>query len=502
MKLFSTEDIRNWDRATILEEGILSSELMERAARTCYEFIKIHFQEKNFTLICGSGNNGGDGLAIARMLNDTTTSVQVFIVGNLSPDSTIQFNRLKNETNIVPAFIESSAQLPNVLSAGIVVDCLFGTGLSRPAEGLEAEVIHWMNEIGSTTISIDVPSGLNCSVESPQSGVIVKADYTLTFQIPKRPFLFRENAEYVGKIIVLDIGLSKTFEKNTPSLWFWNDLSAVRKLVKPIQTHQYKNSKGHLQLIAGSKGKMGAAVLAARGAKRSGCGLLTAYIPHSGIQILQTAVPEVMCVADEGEHFLKSASLDPTKNALAIGPGIGTEPETALLLRRILSEPQIPMVLDADALNLMADKTFLTKLPPSAIITPHTGEFDRLFGKHVDSYLRLQTQINKSKELQIVIVLKGAFTSITTPDGNVYFNSTGNPGMATAGSGDVLTGVIGSLLAQGYAPSDAAIIGVFLHGLSADICKTEKGMDGLMAGDFAENLPLAWKKLRGLRAID
>lgn len=502
MKLFATEDIRNWDRATILEEGISSSELMERAAETCYEFIKTHFQEKSFTIVCGSGNNGGDGLAIARLLNSSTNNVRVIITGNLSPDSTIQLNRLKNETNIVPIFIESTSALTHDLSQDIVVDCLFGTGLSRPAEGMEADVINWMNEAASTIISIDVPSGLNCSMESPPSGIIAKADYTLTFQIPKRPFLFRENADYVGKMIVLDIGLSSAFEKNTHSSWFWNDLSAMRKLVKPIQTHQYKNSKGHLQLIAGSKGKMGAAVLAARGAKRSGCGLVTAYIPYCGIQVIQSAIPEVMCVADEGEFFLKSASLDSSKSALAIGPGIGTEPETALLMRRILSEPQIPMVIDADALNLIADKTFLNKLPSSTIITPHTGEFDRLFGKHTDSFLRLQTQLNKSKELQIVIVLKGAFTSITTPEGEVHFNSTGNPGMATAGSGDVLTGVIGSLLAQGYSPSDAAMLGVYLHGLSGDICKTEKGMDGLMAGDFAENLPLAWKKLRGLRAID
>jgi hydroxyethylthiazole kinase-like uncharacterized protein yjeF len=504
MKLFTTQDIRKWDLETIREEGISSPDLMERVASICSKFILNNFKEESFMLICGVGNNGGDGLAIARFLQRAQKSVKVWIVGSvekMSDDCSKNLERLRNETSIQPDFISNLENLSIHSTDSIIIDCIFGTGLSRPSSGIEETTINWINQSESTVISIDVPSGLNCS-EEIQNGPIIEADYTLSLQIPKRPFLFTENEKYVGKMFVLDIGLSKVFEENQVCDWHWTDLHLIRKLIKPISHHQYKNQKGHLQIVAGSNGKMGAAILSARGAKRSGCGLVTACIPYSGVNAIQSAIPEVMCNPDEGEFYLKSSNADLSKNAIAIGPGIGLEPETALMLRRFFSNPLPPIVIDADALNLISEKTLLSKLPALSVITPHIGEFDRMFGKHRNSFERLQTQIEKSREHNVIIVLKGAYTSIATPEGSVFFNSTGNPGMATAGSGDVLTGVIGSILAQGYMPADAAILGVYLHGLAGDLAKENLGMDGMIASDIIEQLPYAWKKIRALRSID
>ncbi|MDZ4752589.1 MAG: NAD(P)H-hydrate dehydratase [Flavobacteriales bacterium] len=498
MKLFDREHIQKWDLASLEDEDISSHELMERAASRCTEFILQEFHQSSFRVICGTGNNGGDGLAIARMLIWQGLKIEIYLVGPQekgSPDFKVNLEELIG-MNSDFTWIEKIDDWSDPDDDCIIIDCLFGTGLSRPVQGTVIGLIQRINSSKNIVISIDVPSGMDIDLLGPQSGDIVEADITLTFQTPKRIFLFRENDKYIGELIVLDIGLAQNYENETTCNWQFTDQNWIHNQLFSIEKHAFKNSRGHLQLIAGSIGKSGAAVLSAKAAQKAGCGLVTAFIPRCTLTVMQTSIPEVMCETDEGENFLMSSSINLQMDALAMGPGIGTEPQTSLMLRKMLLEPTIPMVLDADALNLIAEKNLIAKLPKNATITPHIGEFDRLFGKHENTFDRLITQRKKSAELGIIIVLKGAYTAVACPDEDVFFNSTGNPGMATAGSGDVLTGIIGSLLAQGYDAKIAAILGVYLHGLAGDMAAQELGIDGLIASDIIQNIPYAWKEIR------
>ncbi|MCC6599352.1 MAG: NAD(P)H-hydrate dehydratase [Crocinitomicaceae bacterium] len=494
MRIPAVQQLRDWDAYTILHEPVSSAALMERAATQCSNWILTHIRATHFCIIAGTGNNGGDGLAIARMLFMAGKTVRVIVVGSVKKGSVDFLHNLKllGETASLSIFFHNN--IPKSFHfepQEWIIDALLGSGLNKPLEGEYLQWVMAISPFANRTISIDLPSGFNGDLLIPQQGAIVRAAYTLTFQVPKRAFFFPENEIFTGKIAVLDIGLHaqfpSRFEDRIQVIIPGEEISIVQRRKKSA----YKNQFGHLQIIAGSNGKFGAAALCTLGAMRAGCGLATVNIPNNGVGALLSIIPEAMCMADKNNLHLQSTRADNTKSAIAIGSGIGQHSETSAMVRRVIKEAKIPIVFDADALNIIAEKKLSEHLPENSVITPHTGEFDRLFGKHSDTFERIATQQKKSTELGIVIVLKGAHTSVALPDGKLFFNSTGNPGMATAGSGDVLTGVIGSFLAQGYSPSGAAIAGTYLHGLSGDIIAARQGEAGMIASDIAGALPAA-----------
>lgn len=497
MKLFSTDIIREWDTYTIQKHYEDSSELMEIAAHSAVVKLKELATEADYFIFCGTGNNGGDGLCIARLLNDESFSSHVFIVGDSesgTKDFKLNLKRLL-DTDVPVNFLSEANfefQLP---SSGIVIDCIFGTGINRPAEGWMAKLIDKLNALPLMRIAIDLPSGLIPDLIDMQQGSIFRANHTLTFQTPKRAFLFPENYDYVGDFEVLSIGLDEEFPLSQEcELFYYNRQDALSDY-KERSKFSYKNNFGHVRIVAGSKGKMGAAVLSSIAAMRSGAGLVTASVPACGLDVMQISNPEVMCEADSSTDVLSGLLYDASYSATGIGSGLGQAPETSLMLRRMLKEADKPLVLDADALNIIAAKKLFHDIPKGSILTPHVGEFDRLFGSHDYSFARFRTAKLKAVELQLNIVLKGAHTLVATPQGELYFNSTGNVGMASAGSGDVLTGVITSLLGQGYRPEVAARLGVFLHGVSGDIAASALSYEGMIARDLVHLLPSAFDVL-------
>lgn len=496
MRILNTKQIRELDAYTIQHEPVRSIDLMERASRAFTDWFTLRVDTaKKVAVVCGTGNNGGDGLAIARLLDDWGYSVKVWIVrGSVaeSPDFKVNFGRLPER--VLAREIKTEGDPLLLDGCEVVVDAIFGSGLSRPAAGLYAYVIEVMNAAPALRISVDIPSGLMADTHS--SGTIVRAHYTISFQLPKLAFLLPENYPYTGEWVTVDIGLSKKFLRESSTRYWYTSLKDVVKLLKTRSKFDHKGAFGHALLISGSYGKMGAAVLASRAALRSGLGLLTTHIPACGYGILQTAVPEAMADIDEDPFvFSKAPELQPY-DTLGIGPGLGQDERTVKALARTLEDFQKPVVLDADALNILgANHHLLHLVPPGSILTPHPKEFQRLTGPWKDDFERLEMQEQLATSLKSVVVLKGAHTAIAAGDG-VHFNSTGNPGMATGGTGDVLTGILTGLLAQNYSAAEAAITGVFLHGLSGDLAAEESGTDSLIATDLIKNLPNAFLKAR------
>lgn len=493
MKIPNIQSARNADAYTIENEPISSADLMERAATQIYFWLmkKLKTKEVSIKIFCGMGNNGGDGLVLARLLASNDIFAQVYIVRvseNFSHDCGVNYERLK-EIPEVPMFdVYSNDDFPKIADDDIVIDALFGSGLSRPLEGLAADMVSHMNDNQAVRIAIDIASGLNGDSIN-NGGAIFRPDYTVSMQFPKMAFLYPENEPFVGKWEVLDIKIHPDYIENLETLNFYTTADVVRPLLHKRGKHSHKGTYGHALLVAGSTGKTGAALLASEACLRSGVGLLTTHLPKLAMLPLQVYLPEAMISVDKSDdYFSQVPDLQPY-NAIGAGPGLGKADETADALKHLIQDAQVPMVLDADALNIIAEnKTWLSFLPERTIITPHPKEFERLFGKTENSAQRLELQREMSRKHNIVIVLKGANTAITFPNGTCFFNSTGNPGMATAGSGDVLTGIILSLLAQRYTPEEAAIIGVFMHGRAGDKAAAEKGMEAMIAGDITEFL--------------
>ena len=493
MKIPNIQSARAADAYTIENEPISSVDLMERAATQIYFWLmkKLKTKEVSIKIFCGMGNNGGDGLVLARLLASNDIFAQVYIVHvseNFSHDCEVNYERLK-EIPEVPMFgIFSKDDFPEIDDNDIIIDALFGSGLSRPLEGLAADMVNHLNDNHAIRIAIDIASGLNAD-SIGGTGPIIHADYTLSMQFPKMAFMYPENELYVGKWEVLDIKIHPDYIENVETTNFYTTADVVKPLLYKRGKHSHKGTYGHALLIAGSTGKTGAALLASESCLRSGVGLLTTHLPKSAMLPLQVYLPEAMISPDKSDNcFSEVPDLQPY-NAIGVGPGLGKTEETANALKHLIQEVKVPMVLDADALNIISEnKTWLSFLPERTIITPHPKEFERLFGKTDNSAQRIELQREMSKQYNIIIVLKGANTSITFPNGNCFFNSTGNPGMATAGSGDVLTGIILSLLAQRYTPEEAAIIGVFMHGRAGDSAAEKLGMEAMIAGDIVRNL--------------
>ncbi|HTL80645.1 MAG TPA: NAD(P)H-hydrate dehydratase, partial [Bacteroidia bacterium] len=384
----------------------------------------------------------------------------------------------------------------------VIIDALTGSGMKGEASGNFAKVIDAINNFHVPVVSIDIPSGLHGDDNASNSYAhVVKAKYTLTFQQPKLSFLFSENSEYVGEFHVLNINLHPDFIAGEKTNYYFTVHNEVKNLLSVRGKFSHKGTYGHALVVAGSKGKMGAAVLSVRACLRAGAGLVSTCIPKCGTLIMQTAVPEAMVNESEGEEIISGRiAMGPDKfgtySAIGIGPGIGKDKATEQAMKLLLNQFSGPLVIDADALNILAEnKTWIAFLPKNTILTPHPGEFDRLTQKHSTGFARMKTQKEMALKNGIYIVLKGAYTSIACPDGSVHFNSSGNPGMATGGSGDVLTGIITGLLAQGYSAFDSCLIGVYLHGLAGDIAASVNTENGVIAGDISEQLGGAWKML-------
>lgn len=500
MKLFSAEEIRLWDQYTIEHEPIFSIDLMERAAGKCVEWLeRNNYTDKTFQIFCGKGNNGGDGLAIASMLAERKFPVAVHILefGHKGTDDfQINLARLHQHPETDIRFVQTEDNFHEFNKSDIIIDALFGSGLNRGLEGVTASLVNHINRSGCEIISIDIPSGLFTDRSSLEE-TVVKASHTLSFQCFKQAFLVAENSEFIGEVHILDIGLHADFLQTAISQSELIDDSLIRSVYKPRNRFAHKGNFGHALLIAGSYGKMGAAVLSAKACLRSGVGLLTCHIPKCGYDILQASIPEAMVMTDFNSSFNTKPDDDLSKyKSIGIGPGIGTAIETKNMLREILESYNAPVVLDADALNSIASQKDLLKIIPAlSILTPHPKEFERLFGATANEFDRIELALQKSKELNIIIVLKGHHTLIATPGGKRFFNSTGNAGMATGGSGDVLTGILTGLLAQGYSSTDAAILGVYIHGLAGDMAAEEKSMEAMIAGDIIGHLPDAFTAL-------
>ncbi|MDG5799917.1 NAD(P)H-hydrate dehydratase [Marinilabiliaceae bacterium ANBcel2] len=503
MKIFPVEQIAGIDKFTVENEPILSVNLMERAVGALYDELACRYDEgQRFIVFAGPGNNGGDALALSRiMLLDGFEVVTVLLrSNNLSNDAEINLDRLSHIRSSALVYLDRGQQLPVITPGDVIVDGLFGSGLNRPLKGEAADVVAFINRSEVEVVSIDIPSGLMGEDNSGNCPyAIVKADFTYTFELPKLAFMFPENECYAGVWKVVPIGLYPSKIESTPTNWFYTLVNDCSRLIPKRRKFTHKGDMGHLLLIAGSYGKIGAAVLAGKASLRSGVGLLTVHLPHNGGLNFHAALPEAMVNIDRSDlMFTEHPSLD-NFSVVAVGPGIGTRVNCTKALRTLIfdvKEKRLPFVLDADAINILAaEKNLLSELPPNTIITPHPGEFKRLAGEWSSDYERMNKAVDMAVKYSIIIVLKGAYTMVVTPDGNCYFNSTGNPGMATGGSGDALTGVIASLLGRGVKACDAAVAGVYLHGLAGDIAKKERGEDALMASDLIDKLGDAFKKV-------
>ncbi len=495
MKILSADQIKAGDAYTIREESIASIELMERASKAFVNWFIEHYDAtRKVGIVCGTGNNGGDGLAIARLLSDWNYQVKVWIVRGGIKESPDFITNLKRLEKMSIQEITTSADCELFSDRDILIDAIFGTGLSRPVEGIYAKVIDCLNRSKAIKLAVDIPSGLR--VDQHSEGEIFKANHTVSFQNPKLAFLMPENQQFVGEWHLIDIGLSKKFLREIETSYSFTTLKYAKRIIRPRSRFDHKGKFGHALLIAGSTGKIGAAVLAARAALRSGLGLLTVHVPQSGYSIIQTAVPEAMATIDQSADYFSGREVEDFYDALGIGPGLGQADESVKGLEEILNKFRKPIVIDADALNILSvNPEFQKLIPVGSILTPHPGEFERMVGPWKNDFDRLEKLKELAGRIQSVVILKGAYSAIATPDKKVFFNSTGNPGMATGGSGDVLTGILTSLLAQSYQAKDAAILGVYLHGLAGDLAVREKGQNSLIAGDLIDFLASAFKKI-------
>ena len=502
MKIFTCDQIRNIDEYTIKNEPVSSVDLMERAAGQILIWYMDNFERsKRIFIFAGPGNNGGDGLALARLLEENRYMPRIHYVHfseAASKDWDVNRKRLEKETTVPFEILNTIDDFPVIYPDDVIIDAIFGSGISRPVDGLAAAVIAQINKSGCAVISIDIPSGLfgeDNSSNDPEK--IINADFTLSFQFPKLSFMFSENGKHTGEWVILPIGLSSSAISNTSTPFVFLEKNQIAPLLKSRSKFDHKGNFGHGLFIGGSYGKIGAVVLGAKAALRTGIGLISCHVPSCGNMIMQTAVPEAMIIHDSAEHFITDIGSTEMFSSVGIGPGMGTAKESHKTLHNLLLNCKKPMVIDADALNILsANKEWMTDIPAGSILTPHPKEFERLAGKTTDGYSRMKKQMKFSRDFKCFVVLKGAFTSVTSPDGRVWFNSTGNPGMATAGSGDALTGMILSFLSQGYTPEHAAITGVYLHGLAGDIAAEKSGFESIIASDIINETGAAFNRIR------
>ncbi|RVT98519.1 NAD(P)H-hydrate dehydratase [Mucilaginibacter limnophilus] len=498
LPLLTSADIRKADEYTISHEPVASIDLMERAARAFVGWFLNHFPDKQkaIAVYCGTGNNGGDGLAIARMLHQHQyKNIYVTITrfsDKASADFTENLTRLQH-TDVPFKEVNSAAEV-TAENCPIIIDALLGSGLNKPLDGEYKHFVEYLNSVDATVVAIDVPTGFFAEGAIEQDAVVLKADLVITFQQPKINFLLPEASHYINCCEVVNIGLDEEFTRSLDSPYQYIEEKDIRKLLKPRKRFTNKGTYGHALIIAGEEKTMGAALLSSAGSAYAGAGLTSACIPASGLTALNSYLPELMAVIRDG-NSLPDIKWD-KYNSIAIGPGLGTGENALELLSEVLTNYKRPIVIDADGLNLIAINSVLFgNIPQGSILTPHMKEFDRLFGEHTSWWDRLQTARKQAEERYIYIILKNDYTITATPQGKLYFNSTSNAAMATGGMGDVLTGILASLLAQGYSSEDACLIGVYIHGKAGDELALPNRMNVVLPGKLAQQLPLTMSKL-------
>ena len=503
MKIFTSNQIHELDHYTMEHEPIRSIDLMERAAKALTRAITSKWDsQKPVIVFAGPGNNGGDALAVARMLSEQSYQVSVYLFNinnKLSEDCAankkriLDAHRIKDFTEVIDEF-----DPPQLEANMLVIDGLFGSGLNKPLAGGFASLVKYINQSPSTIVSIDVPSGLMTEDNTYNVRAnIIRADVTLTLQQKKLAFLFPENQQFIGELKILDIRLSEEGIRKMDAQFVVLEETEVRTLMIPRNEFSHKGNMGTALIVAGSYGMAGAAILATKACLRSGAGKVIVRTPRRNNDVMQISVPEAIINPDHDEKYFSETVDSDDVDAMAIGPGLRQQENTAIALISQIRRTQAPIVVDADGLNMLANhRAWLQQLPKNIIMTPHPKEFDRLEGPSTDSFERLMKARDLAQRLQAYIMLKGHHTSLCLPDGHIMFNSTGNAGMATAGSGDVLTGIITGLLARGYKQEDACIVGMYLHGLAGDIAARELGEESVIASDLIQYLPLAFKRLK------
>nr|WP_321228222.1 NAD(P)H-hydrate dehydratase [uncultured Psychroserpens sp.] len=497
MKIFSKEQIYEGDQLTSKKQNITSTELMERAGIQIFNWLHIRMQGAQVPIhvFCGIGNNGGDGLVVARHLITHGYNVKTYVVNcsdKRTKDFLINYDLIKQTTKKWPDMLACETDFPEIHKDDIIVDAVFGIGLNRPINDWVKSLFVHFKKSGAFTLAIDVPSGVYTDKAVEDENGVVWANYTLSFQSPKLIFFLPETAKFSIEWEVLDIGIDREFLITTETESELIGKNEVLPIYKPREKFAHKGDFGHSLIIGGSYGKMGSALLSSRAALSIGAGLVTSFIPKIGYQIMQTAFPEGMVITDDNETMISDIKFDIDPTVIGLGIGMGTSAETASALEKFLKTNKKPLVIDADGLNIMSKKKALLKLlPEMSVLTPHPKELERLIGKWKDDFEKLKKSKAFSKKYNVVLVIKGANT-ITVYNEKLYVNTTGNPGMATAGTGDVLTGVITGLISQGYDALGAAIFGVYLHGKAADLAIEDLGYQSLIASYIIEALGEAY----------
>ena len=499
MKFFSAKQIYAADKFTIEKQQISSIDLMERAAIQIFNWLHVRMQgaQVKIHLFCGIGNNGGDGLALARHLKEHGYNIEVNVVNysdKRSKDFLINLDRLK-ERKVWPNFLERDGEFTDIGPDDIIIDAIFGIGLNRSPDPWVARLIGHLNSSGAFILSIDIPSGLYMDKAIEDVNAVIKANHVLSFQVPKLVFFLPETGVFSNQWEILDIGLDQEYLKDTETEFEVIGKSEVLPMYKPREKFSHKGTYGHSLIIGGSYGKIGAVTLSAKACLTSGSGLVTAYVPRCGYVPIQTALPEVMVITDKNETAIGAITFDIKPTVIGLGVGLGMASETGDALSEFLETNKLPLVIDADGLNLLAKhKSFLKKLPTKTILTPHPKELERLIGTWKDDFDMLKKAKVFSKKYDVILTIKGAHT-MTIYNNHGYVNSTGNPGMATAGSGDALTGIITGLIAQGYEPLQAAIFGVYLHGMAGDLAIEHTGYQALTTSKLIDNIGMAFVDL-------
>ena len=502
MKILSSSQILAADEATVLKERITSEALMERAGTAIYNWIRINMMnlDGHISIFCGTGNNGGDGLVVARKLLEQKKKIHLYkIAGRSEPSADFLANEGKlKSTGAGIQTIESASDLPPLEYGDIVIDAIFGIGLNRTPTGIYKETIQHINNSKAVVLAIDLPSGLFPETPVEDHQAVIKADWVLTLQLPKFAFFLPENYQFVKRFEILEIGLDKNFIEDAVPIAQLIGRREAKILLKERNKFDHKGTFGHVAIVGGSYGKMGSIILATKAALRVGAGMVTSFVPGVGVNILQIAVPEAMVVADKNDKELTSTIPENTFKSIAVGMGMGTSEKTMDNFEKILRSIDHPIVIDADGINCLAEKRSLIGLIPKlSILTPHPKELERLIGKWANDYDKIEKAKGFSAKFNVILVIKGANTMVIFRE-SIYINSSGNPGMATAGSGDALSGIISGLMAQDYDSLMAAILGTFIHGLAGDIGSENLGENSLIAGDIIENLPGAFRQLREL----
>lgn len=500
MKIFSAEQLYEADKTTVETQQITSEALMERAGTQIFQWL--HQRLKGvpvpIRIFCGIGDNGGDGLAVGRLLIEHGYNVIVYVVNcsdKRSKNFLLNYDKIKNATKKWPVLMKGEDDFPEITNEDIIVDAIFGIGLNRCPGGWVKKLIQYLNESKAFKLAIDIPSGLYSNLPIEDKDAVLKANHTLTFQAPKLSFFLPETAGFVSNFDVLDIGLDLDFLRNTEPLAQLISKPEAQRFYQSREKFGHKGTYGHALIVAGSYGKMGAAVLSTTAAFRIGAGMVTAFVPKCGYTILQTTILEAMVITDKEEELISDISFDFEPSAIGIGMGLGKNKATVAALKKIFKESTIPFVIDADALNNISEnKELLKLLPKNSVLTPHPGELKRLIGEWKNDYDKLEKVKKFSNKYEVVVIIKGAY-SITVYGDKMYINTTGNPGMATAGSGDALSGIITGLLSQGYDPLLASVFGVYMHGLAGDIASEQMGYEAIMAGDIIDNLAEAYLDL-------